>query len=85
MHFYNGIDVDSMDIFEFKQLWNAITMIEAQEMLSQLCITDYPHLKKHKRQQIHRKLSALAYPERKKELMSTREIADYLNRELNGF
>ena len=77
--------IESMDAIEFNEYWGAITMIEAQAMLTDLTIQDYPHLKKHKRNQIHRKLSSLAYPEKKRELMTTKEIADYLNRELNGF
>ena len=78
-------EIDNMEVLEFNQLWNAITMIEAQAMLTDLTVQDYPHLKKQKRTQIHRKLSNLAYPARKKELMTTKEIAEYLNRELNGF
>lgn len=42
--------------------WEAITVIEAREMLSQLSVADYPHMKKTSRQKLHRSLSKMAFP-----------------------
>lgn len=42
--------------------WEAITVIEARETLTQLSVSDYPHLKKQARQKLHRELSRMAYP-----------------------
>jgi hypothetical protein len=40
----------------------AITVLEAQEMLLQMQVSDYPHLKKEPRQRLHRQLHRQAYP-----------------------
>lgn len=37
-------------------------MIEAQEMLKELSVQDYPHMKPQARQKLHRGLKKSAYP-----------------------
>lgn len=48
-------------------MWEAITMIEAQEQLKKLNTLDWPNLKNDKRQKEHRRLNKIAYPSSIKE------------------
>jgi hypothetical protein len=54
--------VEGFDTDEVEKYWQLITRIEAQEMLKQLTIQDWPNLKKDKRSSLHRKLHRDAYP-----------------------
>ena len=59
LRFYNGVtpeSLDEMSVIEFDQYWLAITKIEAQEMLMELNVVDYPHLKPNRRKEIYNKL-----------------------------
>lgn len=51
-----------MPATDFNDLWEAITVIEAQEILTQLRIADWPNMKKSERTTFHRKLISKAYP-----------------------
>lgn len=43
-------------------MWQAITVIEAQEQLKMFDALDWPNLKKNERQKKHKNLSKLAFP-----------------------
>lgn len=43
-------------------MWEAITMIEAQEQLKLLSALDWPHMKRQQRQKLHKELYNKAYP-----------------------
>jgi hypothetical protein len=42
--------------------WEAITIIEAQNMLAAMKVQDYPHLKQSDRSKSYKEIAALAYP-----------------------
>ena len=79
LRFYNGVtpeSLDEMSVIEFDQYWQSITKIEAQEMLIEFTIADYPHLKPNKRREVHSKLKKLQNNGRPEgALMSPKEIA----------
>jgi len=56
-------DIDSLDIDTADRYWRAITVIEAQDILLQLRIADWPYLKKNPRSSFHRQMHKLAYPD----------------------
>ena len=59
LRFYNGLTpelIDEMSVIEFDQYWLSITKIEAQEMLIDLTIADYPHLTPPRRKELYNKL-----------------------------
>lgn len=47
---------------DFEQFWQAITVIEAQEMLIGIKVADFPHYKKPQREKLSRELHKQAYP-----------------------
>lgn len=51
-----------MSLITLDKMWEAITMIEAQEQLKQLSVMDWPNMKKDKRQKMHKELHRQAYP-----------------------
>lgn len=53
------MDFETVEVF-----WNLITRLEAQEMLKQFTLSDWPNMKNDKRQTLHRKLFRDAYPEK---------------------
>tara|TARA_B100000214_G_C23925464_1_gene608136 strand:- start:817 stop:1083 length:267 start_codon:yes stop_codon:yes gene_type:complete len=79
LRFYNGVtpeSLDEMSVIEFDQYWQSITKIEAQEMLLEFTIADYPHLKPNRRREVYRKLKRLQTNGREDgALMSPEEIA----------
>ena len=79
LRFYNGVtpeSLDEMSVIEFDQYWLAITKIEAQEMLIEFTIADYPHLKPNRRKEIYNKLKrAQSNGRAEGALMSPEEIA----------
>lgn len=48
-------------------MWQAITVLEAQDQLRMMGLMDWPNMKKNNRQKIHRDLHRLAYPSSAKE------------------
>lgn len=46
----------------FNEFWEAITVIEARQMLTQMTVADYPNLKKPDREKLHRQIYELAHP-----------------------
>jgi hypothetical protein len=52
----------NLTCYEFDSLWESITQIEAQQVLIQLQIESWPHMKQQARDKWHRKLNQQAYP-----------------------
>ena len=79
LRFYNGVTPESLvelSVIVCDQYWLAITKIEAQEMLIEFTITDYPHLKPNRRKEIYNKLKRVQSNGRTEgALMSPEEIA----------
>lgn len=63
-HFYSisPTEVEFLPYYKLNQLWEMITMIEAQNLLGQLVLFDWPNMDKNKREKAHKKLYKLAYP-----------------------
>tara|TARA_S200002703_G_scaffold48346_1_gene41767 strand:+ start:4908 stop:5165 length:258 start_codon:yes stop_codon:yes gene_type:complete len=74
--------LDNMPVDEFQVYWEQITKLEAQEMLIQMTIADYPALKGHQRTNLYNKVKSHASDESKK-LFSTKDIAAALGA-ING-
>jgi hypothetical protein len=51
-----------MDAERLEEYWQAITIIEAQEVLVQLRVMDFPNMKQEARRKTHKEFHALAYP-----------------------
>jgi hypothetical protein len=45
-----------------EMLWQAITVVEAQETLVQLQVASYAHMKPDDQRKLHRKLHEMAFP-----------------------
>lgn len=72
----------SLSIDELNNYWQAITSIEAQELLKKLTVVDWPNMKKSQREKLHRQLYGDAYPATFKE---TRKVSNLdLARVLGG-
>lgn len=72
------VEVDSLTVDEFTALWEAITILEAQETLLNMNIAAYPMLKKEDAKKFHRSIYEKAYPrnwERAKRSLTTAELA----------
>lgn len=54
--------VDELTQEDFNKYWNAIIPLEAQELLTNLTLHDFPHLKKEKRSKVHKQLHKQAFP-----------------------
>ena len=66
--------------------WQAITIIEAQEILIQLRIADYPDMKPESRKKTHREFHRMAYPRThdSSEVMTTEQLARKISAAING-
>lgn len=58
--------------------WQAITVIEAQEVLIQMRLADWPNMKGPARQKWHRDIHRAAYPHQKRKAMTPEELAKRL-------
>lgn len=47
---------------DFETLWEAISVLEAQELISLLPIFDWPNMDKAGREKLHSRLYRIAYP-----------------------
>jgi len=63
-------------------LWQAITVIEAQEQLKQMSVADWPNMKKQQRSKVHKELFSKAYPSevRKKNYITPEQLQKVLGR-----
>jgi hypothetical protein len=62
----------------------AITMIEAQEMLVALKKSDWPNMKQHDRDKLHKSLFDQAYFKNNSQDMTMRNAFEYLRSVKNG-
>jgi hypothetical protein len=65
---------------EFESLWLAITQIEAQEMIKEFQIADYPHLKAKDKSRVYKDIHKLAYPDNVEKVMDAKTVASILKR-----
>lgn len=77
--------LEDYDIDEIEYLWQAITVIEAQEMLKDLTVARSPNYKKNDFNKLHKDLSKKAYPDTFKSdrRVSTTDLAKALGK-MNG-
>lgn len=63
-------------------MWQAITIIEAQEQLKQMTVADWPNMKKQSRNKLHKELFSKAYPSefRKKNYVTPEQLQKVLGR-----
>ena len=66
-----------MDYETFSSYYLAIDILEAQEMLISLKVSDYPHLKDEPRSDLYYSLEKTAYPKERK-VITTKELAKKL-------
>jgi hypothetical protein len=72
--------VDSMPEEEAEILWQAITRIEAEQMLIQMKLADFPHMKKEARENFQRRMWLKAYPDSQESRpLSFQELDGILN------
>jgi len=71
-----------MPVNVFDEYYMAITTLEAQEMLVEMRLSDYPNMKKNDRSKLHRQMFKLAYP--KTETASSQDVAAWIKGKLNG-
>lgn len=74
--------VENMPAPLAQEYWLAIDMLEAQEMLLKLKVSDYPNLKQQDRSRLHESLVTQAYFESPKKPMTTKEAFAYIQKEL---
>lgn len=87
VRFYGSLDFDTikqMPCDEFDIYWQSIEIIEAQEQLMQMNISDYPHIKQTSREKLHRSIHDIAFPKDQKKALTTDDVAKALGRSLNG-
>ena len=89
--FYGFSHKDMLDMHadDFHQYWQAITVIEAQDMLKQMKVSDHPHVKQDNRSAFHKELQKQAYPRhledtRNETFLTPSEIAKQLGVALHG-
>ena len=63
------------------EYYSAITVIEAQNVLIDFNVSDYPHMKKDQRRKMHKKYSKMAYPKTLQEQVS---FEDFIKRMTDG-
>jgi hypothetical protein len=70
----------SLDLLHM--MWNAITVIEAQEQLKAMTVADWPNMKQSQRTKLHKDLHDQAYPNnlQKKNFISIDELQKVLGR-----
>ena len=76
-------DIMLLDVVTFDMYWQAITVIESQEMLKAFKVQDWPSQTRQKRSSIHRGLFERAYPttfENSNKPMTTTQLADFLSK-----
>ena len=65
--------------------WQAITVLEAQEALIQLRVSDYPGMKKDNRMATHKQFHKLAYPKtHDAETVTTEQLAERIKAAIRG-
>lgn len=77
-------DFEKMDCEDFDLYWFAMERIEAQEVLTKMNVSDYPHLNQKSREKIHREIFKKAYPTDSSKPITTDQLASILGRSVNG-
>lgn len=72
--------VEELSAEEVEKFWHLITRLEAQKMLENFTLADWPNMKKDKRASLHRKLHDMAYPE----LRKTISLEDFMKQSAGG-
>lgn len=75
-----------MDPDKLEGYWLAITELEAQDLLLQLRVSQYPWLKKEDQVKTHRQFYKLAYPrtlDGTEEVLTTEQLAEKVRVALN--
>lgn len=77
-HFYSisPFDLNSLEVSEIYSLIECIDVIEAQQMLRDMKVSDFPNMKPEHRGKIHRDLYKRAYPVKIKESRKSLNIED---------
>jgi hypothetical protein len=75
-------EIESLDCVDFAAYLEAITVLEAQEILLQMRIQDHPHQDESARRSFHRDVWRKAYPNQ--ETVSSEKAADILRTVFNG-
>ena len=65
-----------------REYWLAIDMLEAQEMLLKLRVSDYPNNEQRDRRKLNDELMEKAYFKEKEKLMTTKQVFAFLQKEL---
>lgn len=52
----------NMEAEKARMYWEAITVIEAQAMLTAMTISQFPNMKRAAQNELHRKIQKMAYP-----------------------
>lgn len=78
--------VRELDAVTSRQLWLAITPLEAQEISNAMMISAYPHMKPEKASEISRKVQKQARVESGGEspTLSNKDLAEFLRSSLGG-
>jgi len=71
-----------MPYIEAVQYYEAITTIEAQEMLLDMTVVSYPKMKDRDRSKLHKDIHSKAYPEQEEKTIS---FAEFAQRAKDGF
>ena len=80
-------EIASLEVDDYQDLWLAISQIEAQEILVNLGIVTYPHMRKEDREEYHRKHYKIAYPdnfEKNNPSVTLAQLAKAMNNLGNG-
>ena len=59
-------------------------MVEAQELLDNITVSSFPHLKTAEQRKVREKIGKIAYPIQEKKQMSSEEAAAYLRAKFGG-
>lgn len=73
--------IESMPHGEVVEYYEAITVLEAQDRLVEMNISDYPNMNKENRRKYFRGMKKLAHP---KHLQETVDFADFIKKVSSG-
>jgi hypothetical protein len=76
--------IEKMPVSLFYKYYEAITVIESQEILLQMQVSDYPQMKQESRKSFHKKIFNLAYPRNNEtKILTSKDMALILGKELS--
>lgn len=76
-------EINNLPINTLWEYWEAITVIEAQEMLKDFKVSSYPNFKENDQAKLQRSLRKVAYPE-SQEAMENKDLLKHFKRLRNG-